>query len=114
MKADGKWYYLCIVMDLFSRKVIAWHISAKPDVELVISTFKKAYGKRYAPYGLMFHSNRKAQYTAFAFRQLLDALDVVQSISTKGSLIDPFIARFFIYITTTLSVIAEYKLLLVN
>ncbi|MBE5041047.1 DDE-type integrase/transposase/recombinase [Ructibacterium gallinarum] len=38
IKADRKWYYLCIVMDQFSRKVIAWHISAKPDVALVIST----------------------------------------------------------------------------
>lgn len=84
IKADGKWYYLCIVMDLFSRKVIAWHISAKPDVELVISTFKKAYEKRKAPYGLMFHSDRGTQYTAFAFRQLLDSLDVVQSFSKKG------------------------------
>ena len=42
IKVNGKWYYLCIVMDLFSGKVIAWHISAKPDVDLVISTFNKA------------------------------------------------------------------------
>ena len=30
-------------MDLFSRKVIAWNISAKPDVDLVMTAFKKAY-----------------------------------------------------------------------
>ena len=71
-------------MDLFSRKVIAWHISAKPNVELVIITFKKAYKKRKAPYGLMFHSDRGSQYTAFTFRQLLDSLNVVQSFSKKG------------------------------
>lgn len=71
-------------MDLFSRKVIAWHISSKPDVDLVMSAFKKAYEKRNAPYGLMFHSDRGSQYTAFAFRQLLDSLNVVQSFSKKG------------------------------
>ena len=71
-------------MDLFSRNVIAWHISAKPDVDLVISTFNKAYQKRNAPSGLMFHSDRGSQYTAFAFRQLPDSLDVVQSFSKKG------------------------------
>ena len=71
-------------MDLFSHKVIAWHISAKPNVELVIITFKKAYKKRKAPYGLMFHSDRGSQYTAFTFRQLLDSLNVVQSFSKKG------------------------------
>ena len=58
IKADGKWYYLCIVMDLYSRKIIAWHISANADVELVITAFQKVYKKLDAPYGLMFHSNR--------------------------------------------------------
>ena len=79
IKAGGTWYYLCIVMDLYSRKVISWHISSKANVELVITAFKKAYEKRNAPYGLMFHSDKGSQYTAFTFRQLLDSLDVVQS-----------------------------------
>lgn len=84
IKVSGKWYYLCIVMDLFSRKVIAWNISSKPDVELVMNAFKKAYAKRKQPIGLMFHSDRGTQYTAFSFRQLLDSLNVVQSFSKKG------------------------------
>lgn len=71
-------------MDLFSRKVIAWNISAKPDVHLVMTTFKKAYDKRKCPKGLMFHSDRGSQYTALAFRQLLDSLSVVQSFSKKA------------------------------
>lgn len=84
IKAAGKWYYLCIVMDLFSRKVISWNISSKPDVDLVMNAFKKAYDKRNRPVGLMFHSDRGTQYTAFSFRQLLDSLNVVQSFSKKG------------------------------
>ena len=43
IKVAGKWYYLCIVMDLFSRKIISWNISGKPDVDLVMTTFKKGY-----------------------------------------------------------------------
>ena len=50
IKVSGKWYYLCIVMDLFSRKIISWNISGKPDVNLVMNTFKKAYTKRNAPF----------------------------------------------------------------
>lgn len=84
IKVNSRWYYLCIIMDLFSRKVISWHISDKPDTDLVITTFKKAYEKRNYPYGLMFHSDRGTQYTAFSFRQLLDSMDVVQSFSKKG------------------------------
>ena len=65
IKAGGIWYYLCIVMDLFSRKVISWHISSKANVELVIRAFKKAYKKRNTPHGLMFHSDRGSQYPSF-------------------------------------------------
>lgn len=84
IKAANRWHYLCVVMDLFSRKIIAWRISTKPNMELVMYTFKKAYEKRKAPSGLMFHSDCGSQYTASAFRMLLDSLNVVQSFSRKG------------------------------
>lgn len=71
-------------MDLFSHKVISWDILGKPNVNLVMTAFKKAYDKRNQPTGLMFHSDQKSQYTAFAFRQLLDTLNIVQSFSKKG------------------------------
>lgn len=58
LRAGDKWYYLCIVMNLFSRKVISWQFSAKPDADLVMAAFLRAYEKRNAPYGLMFHSDR--------------------------------------------------------
>lgn len=70
IRVSGKWSYLCIVMDLFSRKVISWNLSRKPDVDLIMTAFKKAYNKRNRPNGLMFHSDTGSQYTAFAFRQL--------------------------------------------
>ncbi|WP_156951298.1 IS3 family transposase [Lacrimispora aerotolerans] len=84
IKVSGNWYYLCIVMELFSRKVISWNISVIPDVNLVMTAFKKAYDRRRCPAGLIFHYDGGSQYTAFAFRQLLDSLNVVQSFSKKG------------------------------
>lgn len=95
IKAGNKWYYLCIVMDLFSRKIIAWHIAGKPDADLVITTFQKAYQKRNAPYGLLFHSDRGSQYTAFSFRRLLDSLHVVRSFSKKGYPFDNAVCECF-------------------
>lgn len=71
-------------MDLFSQKIIAWNISAKPDIALVMNAFKKAYDKQNCPTGLMLYSERVAQYTAFSFRQLLDSLNVVQSLLKKS------------------------------
>ena len=95
IRVGQKWYYLCVVIDLFSRKVISWHISGKPDVELVMTAFKRAYSSRKAPYGLIFHSDRGSQYTSFAFRQLLDSLNVVQSFSKKGYPFDNAVCESF-------------------
>jgi len=77
LRAGGKWYYLYVVIDLFSRKVIAWYLSSRQDVDLTVTDFRKAYAARNARQGLMFHSDRGTQYTAFAFRSLLDSLNVV-------------------------------------
>ena len=95
LKAGGKWYYLCVVIDLFSRKVISWHLSGKADVNLVTATFQKAYESRNTPHGLMFHSDRGTQYTSSAFRQLLDSLNVVQSFSKKGYPFDNSVCECF-------------------
>lgn len=46
--------------------------------------FRKHIIPEIGPAGLMFHSDRGSQYTAFAFRKLLDELNVLQSFSKKG------------------------------
>ena len=80
---------------MFSRKVIAWKISDKPNAELVIATFKKAYFDRNFPIGLMFHSDRGSQYTSAAFRKLLAEFNVVQSFSGRGCPYDNAVAESF-------------------
>jgi len=84
IRAGGSWAYLCAVIDLFSRKVIAYRISRKFDADLACETILDALRRRGYPRGLMFHSDRGAQYTAFATRNILDKYDIVQSFSNKG------------------------------
>ena len=95
IKAGGKWCYLCVVIDLFSRKVVSWQLSDKADTALVMNAFRKAYEKRGRPQGLMFHSDRGTQYTAEPFRKLLDELHVVQSFSKKGYPFDNAVCESF-------------------
>ena len=95
LKVGAKWYYLCVIIDLFSRKVIAWQLSDKADSQLVIETFKKAYRNRNCPQGLMFHSDRGSQFTSLALRKLLDELNVVQSFSGKGCPFDNAVVEAF-------------------
>lgn len=70
-------------MELFSRKIVSRSISSKPDVDLIMDAFKKAYDKRNRPISFMFHSYRGTQYIAFSFRQLSAPLNIVQSFSKQ-------------------------------
>lgn len=95
LRVQNRFYYLCVVIDLFSRKVIANNLSSKADSQLVIKTFYDAYVKRNCPKGLMFHSDRGVQYTSMTFRKVLDNCHVVQSFSKKGHPYDNAVAECF-------------------
>ena len=60
--------YLATVLDVFSRKVVGWAMSARQTVELVQLALEMALEKR-AARGVVFHSDRDCQYTALAFSQ---------------------------------------------
>ena len=84
IKVNGSFYYFCVVMELFSRKIIGWSISNHYDVDLTLKAFQKAYLNRGEPEYILFHSNQGSEYTAFTFRQTLEKFNVIQSFSKKG------------------------------
>ena len=88
-------FSLCVVLDLFSRKVIAYRISSQDNSNLIINTFKDAYESRHEPHGLIFHSDRGVSFTAEEFRDLLHALKVEQSFSKKGNPYDNAVMESF-------------------
>lgn len=78
-------FYLCVVLDLFSRKIVAHRLSSQNNTQLTINTFKDAYEDRGRPKGLSFHSDQGANYTAYEYRDLLRSLKVEQSFSKSGN-----------------------------
>ena len=83
-KINDKYLYICVILDLFSRKVVAYRVSPKNSTYLITSTFRQAYQNRNAPQSLMFHSDQGAQYTSKTFCKLLRMNKVVQSFSAPG------------------------------
>ena len=63
IKVNGKDNYLCVVLDLFSRKIIGWHVASKHDVNLTITTFNKAFNNRGCPQYILFHSDYTEENT---------------------------------------------------
>ena len=80
-----KTYYICAILDLYSRKVLAYKISMRASTQLVTATFKAAIQIRQPGNGLIFHSDRGCQYTSLAFRKLLLEHEIVQSFSRAGT-----------------------------
>ena len=94
-KLGDHYLYTCVILDLFSRKVIAYKISKKNSTQLITSTFKMAWERRRPETKLIFHSDRGSQYTSHRFRQLLHERSVVQSFSNSGKPHDNAVAESF-------------------
>lgn len=88
-------YYLCAILDLFSRKVIAYKISAKASTQLVTATFKEALKTSQPADDLIFQSDRGCQYTSYAFRKLLLQYGVTQSFSRAENPYDNSVMEAF-------------------
>lgn len=82
------WLYLAGIMDLHSRRIVGWSMSASIDSKLVLSALSMALLHRTPPPGLLFHSDRGVQYAAGNFRSALAKAGLVASMSRRGNCYD--------------------------
>lgn len=78
---DGKPYYICAIIDLYARMVIAHKIGLANSTQLVKGTFKIAYVQRQPAPGLIFHTDRGSNYRSHAMAKYLQECQVTQSFS---------------------------------
>lgn len=92
---DEGWYYLAVILDLFSRGVVGWALSESLGVSLPLAALRAAV-TRYQPQpGLLHHSDRGSQYTSAEYRGALAELGVRVSMSRKGNCWDNAVAESF-------------------
>lgn len=82
------WLYLAIIMDLFSRKIVAWHMAQNLSKELTKTALERALTFRNPSDKLVHHSDRGAQYTSKDYISLLVENDIQNSMSRKGDCYD--------------------------
>ena len=92
--AEG-WLYLCVIIDLYSRKVVGWSISTRINADLLLMAFWHAVRLRNPGRGLIFHSDRGSQYCSNRFRNALKRFGMIQSMSRKGNCWDNACAETF-------------------
>ena len=85
--AEG-WLYVAAVIDLFSRRVVGWSMSATMTAELVTDALVMAIWRRGKPDALIHHSDRGSQYTSDQFQRLMADHGVTCSMSRSGNVWD--------------------------
>ena len=94
-KVKSYWVYLCVILDLYSRKIIAWRVSRHMSTNLVTATFKTAFEERGRPQNLTFHSDRGPQYISKTFEELLQRCGARHSFSATAKPLDNAVAETF-------------------
>lgn len=92
-KVKSYWVCLCIILDLYSRKVIGWRVSKHMSTHLVTATFKTTYQERGRPQNLTFHSDRGSQYVSKTLTGLFQQYGVKQSFSATARPLDNAVAE---------------------
>ena len=85
--AEG-WLYVAAVIDLFSRRVVGWSMSAGMTAQLVTAALVMAIWRRGKPDALLHHSDRGSQYTNEQFQRLMADNGVTCSMSRSGNVWD--------------------------
>lgn len=78
---DGKLYLSCI-KDLGDKSIVAYSISAKNDIYLVLDTLKKA--NPFMKDGIILHSDRGSQYCSPIYQSVLFGKGIQISMSRSG------------------------------
>ena len=81
--AEG-WLYVAVVLDLFSRRVVGWSMSASMTSQLVMDALTMAIWRRGRPRELLHHSDQGSQYAAEDFQRLLAHHGIACSMSRRG------------------------------
>lgn len=85
---NGKRAYLSTILDLYDRKVVAYKISTRNDLNIVIDTLNEAIKIRKDVKGLILHSDQGFQYTSFQYKKVCESNGIIISMSRKGTPID--------------------------
>ena len=82
------WLYVAVILDLFSRLVLGWAMSANHDEELVRLALEMALLRRSPPSEMLLHSDQGSPSTAAGYLARLAELGIMVSMSRGGDCYD--------------------------
>ena len=85
---SGAKMFLAVILDLFSRFVVGWAVSAVNDRYLCLKALDMAVRRRCPGAGLLHHSDQGAPYASEDYRRELEGRGVTISMSRRGNCLD--------------------------
>jgi transposase InsO family protein len=87
--------YLAAVLDLFSRFIVGWAVSAVNDRHVTIKALEMALKRRCPDIGLLHHSDQGCTYASDDYQVLLAQRGIVCSMSRRGNCWDNAVMESF-------------------
>ena len=97
IRTKAGWLYLCVMLDLFSRRIVGWQTSHRIDRQLVCEALTAAMARQGYPVGVMVHSDQGSQYCSRDFRIVLRDNHAIQSMSRRGNCWDNAVTESFFH-----------------
>jgi transposase InsO family protein len=87
--------YLAAILDLFSRFIVGWAVSAINDRHLTLKALQMALKRRCPDAGLLHHSDQGVTYASEDYQRVLDAHGITCSMSRRGNCHDNAVMEAF-------------------
>lgn len=91
VNVQGKWNYICLILDLYNREIIGYSAGKNKTAELVYKAFSKTQ------YNLeninIFHTDRGNEFKNKLIENLLTTFNIKRSLSNKGTPYDNAVAE---------------------
>jgi putative transposase len=85
LAVGGRWWYLVVVLDQCSRRVLAWRLTSTRDSRVTRAVLDAALRRRRPDAGLIFHTDRGSEFQGLRVRTRLTQSAVRQSMTRGGA-----------------------------
>lgn len=94
-RVAGRKVYLSPIMDLYDRTILAHELSMSPSTAFTAKSLQNAISWHTPGAGLIVHTDQGIQYQHSSWKNLIEGIDGVQSMSRKGNCYDNAVMENF-------------------
>lgn len=91
VNVEGKWNYICLLLDLYNREITGYAAGKNKDAKLVYKAFSRV--QRKLDTINIFHTDRGNEFKNKIIDEVLETFKITRSLSAKGCPYDNAVAE---------------------